>query len=202
PPHARGVQTQADHHRWVKRGRPPGFILIRRIETAQIQLRHQIEQEEDHIALRQLGVRTLRFLSVALGLPEPIRFPLGLAHHRSPCVLRDKRRPHREDALSPVICPTATIDDSTGAFSDRLLEALDTIPYLNARKQGDFDGAIGGNTYRFDPDGFFERNFHSKSEYAHVLSGWQNARYDQLVEEAKRTLDPARRKELYTAAWN
>ncbi len=25
---------------------------------------------------------------------------------------------------------------------------------------------------------------------------------DQLVEEAKRTLDPARRKELYTAAWN
>ncbi len=82
------------------------------------------------------------------------------------------------------------------------LESLDTIPYLNARKQGDFDGAIGGNTYRFDPDGFFERNFHSQSEYAHVLSGWQNARYDQLVEEAKRTLDPARRKELYTAAWN
>ena len=82
------------------------------------------------------------------------------------------------------------------------LDSLDTIPYLNARKQGDFDGAIGGNTYRFDPDGFFERNFHSKSEYAQVLSGWQNARYDQLVEEAKRTLDPARRKELYTAAWN
>src|SRR5262249_39553662 len=75
-------------------------------------------------------------------------------------------------------------------------------PYLNARKQGDFDGAIGGNTYRFDPDGFFERNFHSKSEYAQVLSGWQHARYDQLVEEAKRTLDAARRKELYTTAWN
>src|SRR5215470_12346670 len=82
------------------------------------------------------------------------------------------------------------------------LESLDTLPYLNARKQGDFDGAIGGNTYRFDPDGFFERNFHSKSEYAQVLSGWQNARYDQLVEEAKRTLDPARRKALYTEAWN
>jgi peptide/nickel transport system substrate-binding protein len=82
------------------------------------------------------------------------------------------------------------------------LEPLDTIPYLNARKQGDFDGAIGGNTYRFDPDGFFERNFHSKSEYAQVLSGWQNAHYDRLVEEAKRTLDPVRRKELYTEAWN
>ena len=34
------------------------------------------------------------------------------------------------------------------------------------------------------------------------MSGWQNARYDQLVEEAKKTLDLARRKEFYTAAWN
>jgi ABC-type transport system substrate-binding protein len=33
------------------------------------------------------------------------------------------------------------------------------------------------------------------------MSGWQHARYDQLVEEARRTLDPARRKELYTEAW-
>src|SRR5215470_2411345 len=55
-PHAIGVQQQADHHRWLKRGSPPGFILIRRIEPAQIQLWHQIEQEEDHIALRQFGV--------------------------------------------------------------------------------------------------------------------------------------------------
>ena len=43
---------------------------------------------------------------------------------------------------------------------------------------------------------------HSKSGYAQVLSGWQNAKYDQLVEEAKRTLDTGRRKELYTEAWN
>ncbi len=82
------------------------------------------------------------------------------------------------------------------------LEPLDTVPYLSARKEGDFDGLIGGNTYRFDPDDFFGRNFHSKSEYSQVLSGWQNARYDQLVEEAKRALEPARRKELYTEAWN
>jgi peptide/nickel transport system substrate-binding protein len=43
---------------------------------------------------------------------------------------------------------------------------------------------------------------HSKSDYSQALSGWQNARYDALVEEAKRTLEPARRKELYTEAWN
>src|SRR6266446_6466288 len=82
------------------------------------------------------------------------------------------------------------------------LEPLDTVPLLTTLKKGDFDGFIGGNTYRFDPDGFFERNFSSKSDLTHILSGWHNERYDRLVEEAKRTLDSARRKELYTAAWN
>ncbi len=81
------------------------------------------------------------------------------------------------------------------------LEPLDTVPYLTTRKQGDFDGLISGNTLRFDPNDFYGRNLHSKSEYAQVMSGWQNTRYDQLVEEARRTLDPARRKELYTEAW-
>ena len=82
------------------------------------------------------------------------------------------------------------------------LEPLDTVPYLTARREGNFDGLIQGNTFRFDPDDFYGRNLHSKSRYAQVLSGWQNARYDQLVEEAKRTLDPARRKALYTEGWN
>jgi peptide/nickel transport system substrate-binding protein len=79
---------------------------------------------------------------------------------------------------------------------------IDTAPFLQARKDGDFDGLINGHTYRFDPDDFFARNLHSKSEYAQVLSGWKNERADQLLEEAKRTLDPARRKELYTEVWN
>jgi peptide/nickel transport system substrate-binding protein len=79
---------------------------------------------------------------------------------------------------------------------------IDTAPFLQARKDGDFDGLLNGHTYRFDPDDFFGRNLHSKSEYAQVLSGWKNERADQLLEEAKRTLDPARRKELYTEVWN
>jgi peptide/nickel transport system substrate-binding protein len=61
---------------------------------------------------------------------------------------------------------------------------------------------VQGNTLRFAPDDFYGRNLHSKSQYAQVLSGWQNERYDRLIEEAKRTLDPARRKALYTEAWN
>jgi len=82
------------------------------------------------------------------------------------------------------------------------VDALDTVPLRQAREEGMYPAVIQGNTYRYDPDDFFARNLHSKSEYAQILSGWENARYDQLVEEAKRTLDQARRKELYTEAWN
>src|SRR5262245_2918730 len=81
------------------------------------------------------------------------------------------------------------------------LEPLDTVPFLTARREGNFDGLIQGNTLRFDPDDFYGRNLHSKSRYAQVLSGWHNARYDQLVAEAKRTLDPARRTALYSEGW-
>ena len=52
------------------------------------------------------------------------------------------------------------------------LEPLDTVPYLTTRKQGTFDGLISGNTFRFDPDDFYGRNLHSKSEDAQVMSGW------------------------------
>jgi len=82
------------------------------------------------------------------------------------------------------------------------LKPLDTVPLLQAQKQGDFHGMIQGHAYRFDPDGLFGINLHSKSDYARSLAGWSNERYDKLVEEAKRTLDPARRRELYTEGWN
>jgi peptide/nickel transport system substrate-binding protein len=82
------------------------------------------------------------------------------------------------------------------------VEPLDSVPYLAARKQGTFDALSQGNTYRYDPDDYFGRNLHSKSEYSQILSGWENARYDRLVEDAKQTLDLARRRELYTEAWN
>ena len=82
------------------------------------------------------------------------------------------------------------------------LRPLDDVPLRETLKKGEFHGHIAGNSYRFDPDGIFERNLHSKSDYAQSLSGWHNERYDRLVEEAKKTLDPARRKELYTEAWN
>jgi peptide/nickel transport system substrate-binding protein len=82
------------------------------------------------------------------------------------------------------------------------VELLDTVPWNQARNKGTFTASIQGHTFRYDPDDFFGRDLHSKSAYSTILSGWQNERYDQLVEEAKRTLDPARRKELYTEGWN
>src|SRR5262249_52473247 len=55
------------------------------------------------------------------GAPRVDTFSSGTRSSSISVCLRDKRWPQREEALSPVLCPTATIDDSTGAFSDRLL---------------------------------------------------------------------------------
>jgi peptide/nickel transport system substrate-binding protein len=82
------------------------------------------------------------------------------------------------------------------------LELLDTVPWLAALREGTFDATFAGYTYRFDPNDFYARDLHSQSAWSKGRSGWHNARYDRLVEEAKRTLDVARRKELYTEAQN
>jgi peptide/nickel transport system substrate-binding protein len=82
------------------------------------------------------------------------------------------------------------------------LDLLDTVPFLAAAREGHFDGRLGGYTYRYDPNDFYARNLHSQSEWNRSNSGWHNERYDRLVEEAKRTLDIARRRELYTEAQN
>jgi peptide/nickel transport system substrate-binding protein len=82
------------------------------------------------------------------------------------------------------------------------LELLDTAPLLAASREGAFDARFGGYTYRYDPNDFYARNLHSKSEWNKSNSGWHNERYDRLVEEAKRTIDMARRKALYTEAQN
>jgi peptide/nickel transport system substrate-binding protein len=68
-------------------------------------------------------------------------------------------------------------------------------------RDGAFHAHVQGHSYRFDPDGIFDRNLHSKSSYAQSLHGWVNERYDKLIEEAKRTADPAKRVELYTEGW-
>ena len=82
------------------------------------------------------------------------------------------------------------------------LDLLDNVPFLAAAREGDFDARLGGYTYRYDPNDFYARNLHSQSEWNKSNSGWHNERYDRLVEEAKQTLDMARRKALYIEAQN
>ncbi len=81
------------------------------------------------------------------------------------------------------------------------LEPVERAVRTEKLKKGDFHAHIQGHSYRFDPDAFFDRNLHSQSAYAQRLHGWHNARYDKLIEEAKRTRDPAKRRELYTEGW-
>jgi ABC-type transport system substrate-binding protein len=81
------------------------------------------------------------------------------------------------------------------------LEPVDRAVRTEKLRTGDFHAHIQGHSYRFDPDGFFDRNLHSQSGYAQEMSAWHNARYDKLIEEAKRTREPAKRRELYTEAW-
>jgi peptide/nickel transport system substrate-binding protein len=82
------------------------------------------------------------------------------------------------------------------------LDLLDTVLFTAASREGKFEARFGGYTYRYEPNDFYARNLHSKSEWNRSNSGWHNERYDRLVEEAKRTVDMARRKELYTEAQN
>jgi ABC-type oligopeptide transport system substrate-binding subunit/serine/threonine protein kinase len=51
-----------------------------------------------------------------------------------------------------------------------------------------------------DPDGFLRATYHSTEGLYAAACGWQNARYDALVEEAARVAQPARRMALYQEA--
>ncbi len=68
-------------------------------------------------------------------------------------------------------------------------------------KKEDFNALVQGHSYRFDPDALFDRDIHSKSSYAKRNHGWVNERYDKLIEEAKRTPDQSKRRDLYTEGW-
>lgn len=81
------------------------------------------------------------------------------------------------------------------------VEPVDAPTGRTMLKEENFHALVQGHSYRFDPDAFFDRNIHSKSSYAQRNHGWSNARYDKLIEEAKRTADPSKRRELYTEGW-
>jgi ABC-type transport system substrate-binding protein len=108
------------------------------------------------------------------------------------------------NANNAIHCETAqVVQDQWNSVRFKVnVEILDTVPWRQARDEGTFTASIQGNTFHYDPDDFFGRNLCSKSQYAKVLSGWQNTRYNPLIEEAKQTLDAEKCKALYTEGWN
>ncbi len=65
------------------------------------------------------------------------------------------------------------------------------------RRAGEFHADSMGGSYRFDPDGWFSRQILSTSPLTQSQSRFNNAKADQLILEARRTLDKQKRLELY-----
>src|SRR5216683_1764179 len=75
----------------------------------------------------------------------------------------------------------------------------DTVLYKK-RRDRDFHADVTSSSYRWDPDGWFSRQFLSSAP-ANKLTGpgFNHARIDQLIAQARQTADKQRRLELYTA---
>jgi peptide/nickel transport system substrate-binding protein len=66
------------------------------------------------------------------------------------------------------------------------------------RRARDFHAASASASYRFDPDGWFARQFLSTSPSNQQGPGFRHDKADQLILEARRTADRAKRLDLYT----
>ena len=67
------------------------------------------------------------------------------------------------------------------------------------RRDRDFHATPASASYRFDPDGWFAREFSSASKTNQHGSGFHNPQADRLILEARSTADKAARLERYTA---
>ena len=75
----------------------------------------------------------------------------------------------------------------------------DTVLYKK-RRDRDFHADVTSSSYRWDPDGWFSRQLLSSAP-ANKLTGpgFNHARVDQLIAQARQTADKQKRLELYTA---
>jgi peptide/nickel transport system substrate-binding protein len=67
------------------------------------------------------------------------------------------------------------------------------------RREGDFHAESMAASYRFDPDGWFSRQILSTAAQTQQESRFRNEKADQLILEARQTLDQQKRLELYAA---
>ncbi len=79
------------------------------------------------------------------------------------------------------------------------LDISDAAVLRQKRRAGDFDAESMGGSYRFDPDGWFSRQVISTSAMTQGQSRFHNEKADQLIIEARQTVDKKKRLELYAA---
>jgi peptide/nickel transport system substrate-binding protein len=67
------------------------------------------------------------------------------------------------------------------------------------RRAGEFHADSEAGAYKFDPDGWYAREIHSKGATTKYVTRFRNEKADKLIEEARRARDPKKRLEIYTA---
>lgn len=74
-------------------------------------------------------------------------------------------------------------------------EILDGAVFHPKMRSGEFDALSMAGAYRFDPDGWFSRQIHSEGSTTKNTSRFRNEKADQLIAEAKATVDINKRLE-------
>jgi ABC-type transport system substrate-binding protein len=79
---------------------------------------------------------------------------------------------------------------------------FDSAILRQKRKEGSFHAESMAGSYRFDPDGWFSRQVLSTAAQTKQESRFRNEKADQLIIEARKTADKAKRLELYREVEN
>jgi len=74
----------------------------------------------------------------------------------------------------------------------------DEVALNQKRRERDFHADSTAASYRWDPDGWFSRQILSTAPVTRANSGFRNERADQLIVEARRTVERQKRLQLYT----
>ncbi|WP_089936220.1 ABC transporter substrate-binding protein [Candidatus Entotheonella palauensis] len=74
---------------------------------------------------------------------------------------------------------------------------FDSAVLRQKRKAGEFHAESMAGSYRFDPDGWFSRQVLSTAAQTKQESRFRNEKADQLIHEARKTGDKAKRLEIY-----
>lgn len=77
-------------------------------------------------------------------------------------------------------------------------EVFDNPVLRDKYRRNDWGIDSTATSYRFEPDGWYSRWLHSGGAEGRLRLGFRNERVDRLIEEARLSLDKARRKEIYT----